>query len=58
MEESREKINTKAPTLVKAKGNTASDLAWRRVSARTRSRAEIFKGTKRYTVSSQGELQR
>lgn len=56
MEEIREKTNTKAPTLVKAKGNAASDIAWRRISARARNRAEIFEGTKRYTVSSQGEF--
>lgn len=58
MQDSRErKKNTKGPTLVKAKGNAASDIAWRRISARARNRAEIFKGTKRFTVSSQGELQ-
>lgn len=56
MEDGREKANTKAPTLVKAKENAASDIAWRRISARTRNRAGLLKGTKRYTVSSQGEL--
>lgn len=39
--------NTKAPTLIKTKGNAASDIAWRRISARARNRAGLFKGTKR-----------
>lgn len=47
MEESREKTNTQGPTLVQAKGNAASDIAWRRISARARNTAEIFKGTMR-----------
>lgn len=59
MEESRERKikNTKGPTLVKTKGNAASDIAWRRISARARNRAGLFEGTKRYTMSSQGESQ-
>lgn len=42
MEESREKTNTKGPTLVKTKGNAASDIAWRRISARAKNIAEII----------------
>lgn len=60
MEESRERKmkNTKGSTLVKTKGNAASDIPWRRISAPTRNRAGLFKGTRRrHTTSSQGELQ-
>lgn len=55
MQESRERKikNTKGPTLVNAKGNAASDIAWRRISARARNRAEIFEGTKGYTAKYQ-----
>lgn len=60
MQDGRERKiqNKKGPTLVKTKGNGASDIAWRRISARARNRAGLFKGTKRrHTTSSQGELQ-
>lgn len=53
----RKITNTKGPTLVKAKGNAASDIAWRRISARARNRAEIFEGTKRYTAKYQDQQQ-